>query len=97
LNGPERLRISSGHLSGVTFKAYLDNIQAKTGKSPDDFLALAEKKGLVKQGKIVAKYADLMTWLKSEIGLGHGHANAMILYLRIKTNDPKLKGKTNPR
>jgi hypothetical protein len=81
----------------VTFKAYLDNIQAKTGKSPDDFLALAKKKGFVKQGKIVAKHADLMTWLKSEIGLGHGHANAIILYLRIRTNDPKLKGKKNPK
>jgi hypothetical protein len=81
----------------VTFKTYLDDIQAKTGKSPDDFPGLAKKNGFVKQGKIVAKYADLMTWLKSEIGLGHGHANAIILYLRIRTNDSKLKGKTNPR
>ena len=75
----------------MTFKAYLDNIQAKTGKSPEDFFALANKKGLVKNGKIVAKYSELLAWLKSDIGLGHGHANAMILYLRIRTNDPKLK------
>ena len=75
----------------MTFKAYLDNIQAKTGKSPEEFLALANKKGLVKNGKILAKHSELLAWLKSEMGLGHGHANAMILYLRIRTNDPKLK------
>ena len=63
----------------MTFKAYLDNIQAKTGKSPEDFLALANKEGLVKSGKIVAKHSELLAWLKSDMGLGHGHANAMIL------------------
>lgn len=75
----------------MTFKAYLDNIQAKTGMSPDDFLALAKKKGLIEHGKIVVKHSDLLSWLKSDIGLGHGHANAMILYLRIRTNDPKVQ------
>ena len=75
----------------MTFKAYLDNIQAKTGMSPDDFLALAKKKGLIGHGKIVAKHSDLLAWLKSDIGLGHGHANAMILFLRIRTKDPKAQ------
>lgn len=75
----------------MTFKAYLDNIQAKTGKSPDDFLELTKKKGMIKNDKIVAKYAELLSWLKSDFGLGHGHANAMILYLRIRTKDPKVQ------
>lgn len=75
----------------MTFKAYLDNIQAKTGKSPDDFFEIAKKKGMIVHGKIVAKHADLLSWLKSDIGLGHGHANAMILYLRIRTKDPKVQ------
>jgi hypothetical protein len=75
----------------VTFMVYLDNIQAKTGKSPDDFLALAKKKGLIEHDKIVAKHAELLSWLKSDIGLGHGHANAVILYLRIRTKDPKVQ------
>jgi hypothetical protein len=52
---------------------------------------LATKKGFVANGRIVAKYADLIAWLKSDFGLGVGHANAIILYLRIKTNDPNLK------
>jgi hypothetical protein len=75
----------------VTFKAYLDNIQAKTGKSPEDFWVLANKKGFVENGKIVAKYAELLAWLQSDIGLGRGHANAIIYYLRIRTNDPKVR------
>ena len=75
----------------LTFKAYLDNIQAKTGKTPDDFMALAKKQGLIENGKIVAKYAELLGWLKSDMGLGHGHANAMILYFRIRTKDPKVQ------
>ncbi|MGD0636763.1 MAG: DUF4287 domain-containing protein [Nitrososphaerales archaeon] len=81
----------------MTFKAYLDNIQAKTGKSPKEFLELAKKKGFITDGKIVAKHAELLGWLKTEMGLGHGHANAMILYFRIQTKDPKLTGKKLPK
>src|SRR5271165_3251262 len=54
----------------MTFQAYLDTIQAKTGKTPEDFISMATAKGLV-------DYRALMTWLKSDYGLGHGHANAM--------------------
>jgi hypothetical protein len=54
----------------MTFQAYLDTIQAKTGKTPDDFRQLAAQKGL-------KKYPEVITWLKTEFGLGQGHANAM--------------------
>ena len=30
----------------MSFQAYLDNIQGKTGKTPDDFRRLAEARGL---------------------------------------------------
>jgi Domain of unknown function (DUF4287) len=59
----------------LTYKAYIDNIQSKTGKSPEDFRRMAEQKGLVKHG-------ELLAWLKNDCGLGHGHANAIILYIR---------------
>ena len=74
----------------MTFKAYMDNIQAKTGKTQEDFWKLAIKKRFVKQGKIVAKHSDLLVWLKSEVGLGHVHANFIILYLRLRANDLKV-------
>jgi len=66
----------------MTFKAYLDNIKAQTGKTPEDFVALAKKKGLVKDGKVAAKHGEIVMWLKSEFKLGHGHANAIVLYMK---------------
>jgi len=54
----------------MSFQAYLDNIKAKTGKTPDDFRVLAARKGLTKFGEVVA-------WLKADFDLGHGHANAI--------------------
>jgi hypothetical protein len=65
------------------FQSYLDNIQAKTGKTPDDFRALAAEKGLVKNGEIV-------NWLKTDFGLGHGHANA-IAHLIMSTDETKTR------
>ena len=34
----------------MSFQAYINNIKVKTGKTPDDFRDLAEKKGLLKPG-----------------------------------------------
>ena len=72
------------------FKAYMGNIQKKTGKKPEDFLNLANKKGFIKEGKIVVKHADMLTWLKADMGLGHVQTNFMILYFRLRTNDPNV-------
>ena len=78
-----------------TFKAYMDNIQSKTGKTPEDFWGLANKKGFVKQDKMVAKRAELLDWLKSkDIGLGHVHASFIILYLRLRASDPNISAKS---
>jgi len=59
----------------MTYKAYIDNIYAKTGKTPEDYLKMAKEKGLV-------NYVDLLKWLKTDCGLGHGYANAVILYIQ---------------
>lgn len=63
----------------MTYKAYIDNIRAKTGKGPEEYLAEAKPRNL-------SKYGELLAWLKTDCGLGHGHANAIILYIQ----DPKL-------
>jgi hypothetical protein len=59
----------------MSFQAYLDNIEAKTGKTPNEFIALAKAKGFddpaTKAGVIVA-------WLKQDFDLGHGHAMALV-------------------
>ncbi len=63
----------------MSFQAYLDNIQAKTGKSPDDLKALAAQKGFMQNGKLIAtvKATDVTNWLKEEFKLGHGHCMAI--------------------
>ena len=68
----------------------MENIKTKSGKNSEDLWKLANKKGFVKRGKIVAKHAELLRWLKSDVGLGHVHANFVIMYLRLRTNDPKV-------
>ena len=67
-----------------TFMAYVENIQAKTGKTADEFWKLAIKKGFVKRGKVVATHAEMLKWLKTDIGLGHVHASFMVMYLRLR-------------
>ncbi len=71
----------------MSFQAYLDNIKTKTGKSADDFKKLAEKKGLLKNGKLSEgiKAGDIVAWLKKDFALGHGHAMAIFaLFKGIK-------------
>ncbi len=59
----------------MSFQAYLDNVQAKTGKSAAEFVAMAKKKGLV-------EFRDIIAWLKDEFDLGLGHARAIAHVIR---------------
>ena len=63
----------------MSFQAYINNIKAKTGKSPDDFKKLAESKGFLIDGQLVKtiKANEITNWLKEEFDLGHGHATAI--------------------
>ena len=63
----------------MSFQAYLDNIKQKTGKAPEDFRKLAEKKGFLENGKLKAgiKAGDIVKWLKEDFELGHGHSMAI--------------------
>jgi hypothetical protein len=58
----------------VTFQAYIDNIRAKTGKTPEDFRDLAREAGVLTPSMTATQLAS---WLKSGHGLGHGHAMAI--------------------
>jgi predicted 3-demethylubiquinone-9 3-methyltransferase (glyoxalase superfamily) len=40
----------------MSFQAYIDNIKTKTGKTPEDFREIAEKKGLLKPGVALEKF-----------------------------------------
>lgn len=70
----------------MSFQAYLDNIQKKTGKSPDDFKNLATKKGFLEKGKLKPeiKAGQILDWLKTDFDLGHGHAMAIYMLFKGK-------------
>lgn len=70
----------------MSFQAYLDNIQAKTGKTPEDFKKLASEKGFCQNGQITSgvKATTIIDWLKQEFELGHGHAMAIYAMLNGK-------------
>jgi hypothetical protein len=82
----------------MSFQAYLDNIQAKTGKSPADFRRLATDKGFASGGKLKpgVKAGAVVAWLKTDFALGHGHAMAIVALLKGKKGDgpPKKSSKT---
>ncbi len=58
----------------MSFQAYLDNIESKTGKTPNEFIELAKAKGFDKD----TKAGEIVTWLKQDYELGQGHAMAMV-------------------
>jgi hypothetical protein len=59
----------------MSFQAYLDNIETKTGKTPDEFILLAKQKGF---DDPKTKAGEIVSWLKEDFGLGHGHAMALV-------------------
>ncbi len=52
------------------FQTYLDNVQAMSGKSPQELVVEAKERGLTRSSEIIA-------WLKLDYGLGVGHARAI--------------------
>jgi len=62
----------------MSFQVYLDNIETKTGKTPNDFIALAREKGFTTD----TKAGEIVAWLKADFGLGHGHAMAIVKVIK---------------
>lgn len=69
----------------MSFQAYIDNINKKTGLTPADFKTLAEEKGFIKEGELTVKATQVTNWLKEEFELGHGHAMAIYATFKGKT------------
>lgn len=59
----------------MSFQAYLDNIELKTGKKPQEFVDLAILKGY---DNPMIKTKEIVDWLKNDFNLGHGHAMALV-------------------
>lgn len=63
----------------MSFQAYLDNIETKTGKTPNEFVAMAKEKGFDAPG---TKAGTIVEWLKQDFGLSRGHAMALVHVIR---------------
>lgn len=58
----------------MSFQAYLDNIEAKTGRTPQQFIDEAHAKGFGTD----TKAGEIVQWLADEYRLGRGHAMALV-------------------
>lgn len=58
----------------MSFQAYLDNIEVKTGKTPQQFIDEAVTKGFGAD----TKANEIVAWLAEDYGLGRGHAMALV-------------------
>jgi hypothetical protein len=59
----------------MSFQAYLDNVEKKTGKSASELIELAKAKGFDSPD---TKAMTIVNWLKEDFDLGHGHAMAIV-------------------
>ena len=53
--------------------SYFPSIEKKYGRPIEEWQALIRASDLT-------KHMELVTWLKTEYGMGHGHANALVGY-----------------
>ena len=76
----------------MSFQAYLDTIEKKTGLTPRALVEIAQTKGFA--GPDV-KGGDVITWLKEDYDLGRGHAMALVHVIKYGPKiDPKHVGTT---
>lgn len=59
----------------MSFQAYLDTIEDKTGLTPRQLLEIAESKGL---NDPAVKAGQILEWLRADYGLGRGHGMALV-------------------
>ena len=74
----------------MSFQAYLDTIERKTGLTPRQLVELAHRRGLDEPG---VPAGEIIAWLSSDYGLGRGHAMAMVhVITRGDRIDPRHVG-----
>lgn len=69
----------------MSMQAYLDNIEAKTGVTPAQFVEFAREKGF----NDTTKAGEIIQWLETDYGLGRGHAMAIVHVIRNGDKAPE--------
>ncbi|MEV0274258.1 MAG: DUF4287 domain-containing protein [Hamadaea sp.] len=62
----------------MSFQAYLDNIETKTGRTPRQLIDEATEQGFDEK----TKAGEILTWLSDAYGLGKGHGMAIVHVLK---------------
>ena len=70
----------------MSFQAYLDAVEAKTGLTPRQLLELARERGF----DASTKATPILEWLRDDYGLGRGHGMAMV---HVITKGPRISAK----
>lgn len=70
----------------MSFQAYLDAAEQKTGKTPQQLVDLAQERGYGSD----TKAGEILTWLAEDHGLGRGHGMALVHVIR---NGPEISDK----
>ncbi|MCC8251640.1 DUF4287 domain-containing protein [Saccharothrix luteola] len=65
----------------MSFQAYLDTIERKTGKTPAELLSEAGERGY----DATTKAGVVLQWLKDDYDLGRGHGMALFHVLKNGT------------
>ncbi|GAA2073479.1 hypothetical protein GCM10009758_15410 [Microbacterium hatanonis] len=82
------VRMSSRHVSAPVIPpgdkpkgpaSYIPSIEKTYGTPIQEWLDL-----IVEQLDTGKPHMEVVTWLKTEHGLGHGHANALVAYVRAE-------------
>lgn len=59
--------------------SYFPAIEKKYGRPVEEWFDIV-------RGSELTRHMELVAWLKSEHGLGHGHANALVAHVRSIDN-----------
>ena len=71
----------------MSFQAYLDTIEEKTGLTPRQLVDIAHQKGFNNPS---VKATVILDWLKHDYELGRGHGMALVHVIK---NGPKIGAK----
>ncbi|KGN34277.1 valyl-tRNA synthetase [Knoellia sinensis KCTC 19936] len=70
----------------MSFQAYLDAAEKKTGHTPQQLVDLAHAKGFGPD----TRAGDILAWLADDHGLGRGHGMALVHVIK---NGPQIPDK----
>lgn len=70
----------------MSFQAYLDKAEEKTGLTPQQIVDRAHERGFTAD----TKSGEILAWLADELGLGRGHGMALVHVIK---NGPQISDK----